>query len=53
MVSLKGSRSHPVGYALGVVDVLYKDKSDLVNTLDPRAADQGDRIRAIKGRCLA
>jgi hypothetical protein len=53
MVTLKGSRSNPVGYALRAVDSLFKNKSDLVNTLDPRTADDDDRIRAINGTYLS
>ena len=53
MLTLKGNRSNPVGYALGAVDMLFKDKNDLVNTLDPKTADQDNRIRAIQGTCLA
>jgi hypothetical protein len=53
MLTLKGNRSNPVSYALGAVDMLFKDKSDLVNTLDPRTANRDNRIRAIQGMCLA
>jgi hypothetical protein len=52
MVTLRGSRSNPVSYALRAVDSLFKNRSDVVNTLDPRTADDDDRIRAIKGTCL-
>jgi hypothetical protein len=52
MTSLKGVKSNPVGYALGAIDILFANKDDLVNTLDPRQADEDPRIQAIKSECL-
>ena len=53
MLTLNGVRSNPVCYALGAVEMLFKDKNDLVNTLDLRTANQDSRIRAAQGICLA
>jgi hypothetical protein len=52
MTSLKGVKSNPVDYALGAMDILFANKDDLVDTMDPRNADQGPRIQAIKSECL-
>ena len=52
MTTLKGVKSNPIGYTLGAIDVLFKDKDDLVQTLDPRKADEDNRIQVIKSECL-
>ena len=52
MTSLKGIKTNPVAYALGTMNVLFANKNDLVDTLDPGQVDQDLRVKAINSKCL-
>jgi hypothetical protein len=52
MTSLKCAKSNPVGCVLGLLDTLFTNEYDSVNTLDRRQEDEDPRIQAIKSECL-